>query len=71
MTQMSPEKITRQALELIDREGSAFSMRRLGKALGVDAKAVYYYFPSKDKLIDAVLQHALTEMVLPDFTGLS
>lgn len=71
MTQMSPDKITRHALILIDQEGSVFSMRRLGKELGVDAKAVYYYFPSKSNLINAVLQLALTEMTLPDLAKLA
>src|SRR3712207_3309210 len=33
----------------------AFSMRSLGTELGVEAMTLYHYFPSKDALLDAVV----------------
>lgn len=66
MTSLSREHITREALRLIDTEGlDALSMRKLGKAMGVDAKAMYYYFPTKDALIAGVLETAFAQMDLP------
>lgn len=67
MAQLSAEQITDKALEMIDQDGlEELSMRRLGKALEVDAKAIYYYFPNKDSLIEAVLKRAFAEMDLPE-----
>ncbi|MBK9125897.1 MAG: TetR/AcrR family transcriptional regulator C-terminal domain-containing protein [Chloroflexi bacterium] len=66
MTPLSREHITREALRLIDAEGlDALSMRKLGKAMGVDAKAMYYYFPHKEALIAGVLESAFAQMDLP------
>jgi len=43
------------ALAMIDRDGlEALSMRKLGRALGVEGMALYHHFASKDALIDAV-----------------
>jgi AcrR family transcriptional regulator len=68
MTSLSAEKIAEAALELVDREGlDALSMRKLGAALGVDAKAIYYYYPNKDALIEGVLRAAFADM--PDNEG--
>lgn len=67
MAQLSAEQIIDKALEMIDQDGlEELSMRRLGKALEVDAKAIYYYFPNKDSLIEAVLKRAFAEMDLPE-----
>lgn len=67
MSQISAELIVRTALTLLDTEGAEeFSMRRLGRELGVDAKAIYYYFPGKEALIDAVLRLAFAQITLPD-----
>lgn len=72
MTQISASQIVEQALQLIDEEGlDTFSMRRLGKALEVDAKAIYYYFPGKDSLINAVLELAFQDIGLPDEPALT
>lgn len=67
MSQLSRKRITVKALETIDQEGlHALSMRRLGRDLGVDAKAVYYYFAKKEDLVASVLNHAFAELELPD-----
>jgi AcrR family transcriptional regulator len=51
------EVIVSTALALVDREGlQALSMRRLGAALGVDPMAVYYHLPSKQALLDAIVE---------------
>src|SRR6185503_3421665 len=48
--------IRREALRLIDEDGlEAFSTRKLGAALGCEAMAIYWYYPSKDALLDAVV----------------
>lgn len=69
MAQISRNKILEAALTLLDSEGEAFSMRRLGKALNVDAKAIYYYYPNKDSLLNATLKHALQELQRSDVTS--
>ncbi len=66
MTPLSREHIIREALRLIDADGlDALSMRKLGKAMNVDAKAMYYYFPDKESLIAGVLAMAFAQMDLP------
>lgn len=66
MTTLSRETITQAALRIVDAKGlNALSMRQLGRRLGVDAKAVYYYFPSKEALVAGVLETAFDELQLP------
>lgn len=53
---LSHDAICTAALKLIDREGlEAFSTRKLGRVLGCEAMAIYWYYPSKDALLDAVV----------------
>src|SRR6185436_11193509 len=48
------------ALALVEEHGlPAFTIRRLGEALGCEAMSVYHYFPSKQHLLDALVEHAL------------
>jgi AcrR family transcriptional regulator len=55
-TTLSHDAIRAAALALIDRDGlAAFSTRKLGAVLGCEAMAIYYYYPSKDALLDAVV----------------
>lgn len=52
---LTREAIREAALALIDREGlEAFSTRKLGAALGCEAMAIYWHYPNKDALLDAV-----------------
>src|SRR6476620_7076836 len=54
--ELSHESIRTAALQLIDVEGlDEFSTRKLGKLLGCEAMAIYWYYPSKDALLDAVV----------------
>ncbi|MEL6407350.1 MAG: TetR/AcrR family transcriptional regulator C-terminal domain-containing protein [Chloroflexota bacterium] len=66
MAQITRDKILEVTLALLDSEGEAFSMRRLGKALNVDAKAIYYYYPNKNSLLNATLKYAIQELQVPD-----
>ena len=63
------DRIVAGALAVIGRDGlDAFSTRRLGAALGVEAMALYHHFPSKEDLLDAVAGHLLSLVVLPPET---
>ncbi|MBA2332198.1 MAG: TetR/AcrR family transcriptional regulator C-terminal domain-containing protein [Actinobacteria bacterium] len=60
------EQIVRAAVGLVDRDGlEKFTMRGLGRELGVEAMALYHYFPSNDALVDAIVQTVVAEMRRP------
>ncbi|MGI5404076.1 TetR/AcrR family transcriptional regulator [Streptomyces sp. CA-135486] len=60
---LSRERVLATALELVDREGlSALSMRRVGSELGVEAMALYRYAPSKDALLDGLVEALFIEL---------
>jgi len=62
---LSRERVLRAAIELADAEGlEALTMRRLAKALGVEAMSLYNYVKSKDELLDGILE-AVAEEVAP------
>jgi len=53
--QLSKERIIAAALEVVDDGGlEALTMRVLGERLGVEAMAIYHYFPNKAALLEAV-----------------
>src|SRR5690242_17439174 len=65
--QLTPERIVLHALEIVDDQGlGALSMRGLAKALGVEAMSLYHWFPSRDHLMDALLDQFLGEISVPD-----
>lgn len=43
----------------------ALSMRRLGAALGVEAMSLYHFFPSKQHLVDALVDEAIGSLEFP------
>ena len=54
------------ALALADRDGlGALSMRRLADALDVEAMTLYYYVPSKEALLDGMIERLFTQAVPP------
>ena len=54
---LNRERIVAAALDFIDAKGlPALTMRRLGEQLGVEAMALYRYVPSKEDLLDAVVE---------------
>lgn len=66
-TPLTRERIVRGATQIADREGlEGLSMRKLGKALGVEAMSLYNYFASKDELIAALIDAVFSEIELPD-----
>lgn len=62
--------IVEAAIALIDEDGvDGVSMRTVARRLGVDAKSLYHYVDGKDDLLDAVAEHILVGLVLPEPTG--
>ncbi|MEV6237035.1 TetR family transcriptional regulator [Lentzea sp. NPDC051838] len=67
---LSRESIVEATLKVIDAEGvAAVGMRSVARALGVDPKSLYNHVEGKDGLLDAVTEHVLTTLVLPERTG--
>lgn len=67
---LSRTTIVQVAVEVIDAEGvGAVSFRSVARRLGVDAKSLYNHIESKEALLDAVAEHVLSRMVVPELTG--
>ena len=59
--------IVRTAIAVADEEGlSALSMRRLGAELGVEAMALYHHIPSKDALLDLMVEELAVATPIPE-----
>ncbi|MDP1701169.1 MAG: TetR/AcrR family transcriptional regulator [Aestuariivirga sp.] len=65
---LSRDRIVLKALALVEREGlHGFSFRKLADDLHCEAMSIYYHFPSKAHLFDAMVAHCLgTIEWLPD-----
>ncbi|HEX8984605.1 MAG TPA: TetR/AcrR family transcriptional regulator [Bryobacteraceae bacterium] len=60
------DRIVRVAMELADREGlDTISMRRIASELGSGVMSLYHYVPSKDDLLDLLLDAAIGEVEIP------
>lgn len=60
---LSVDEIVAAAIELADAEGlAALSMRKVAARLGRSAMALYTYVPSKDELLDLMLDRVLGEL---------
>lgn len=60
---LTRERIVTAASDLIERDGiGAFTMRSLGRELGVSAMAVYSHFDSRDAILVAVLRRLMASM---------
>lgn len=60
---LTRERIVAAASDLIERDGiGAFTMRSLGRELGVSAMAVYSHFDSRDAILVAVLRRLMASM---------
>jgi TetR/AcrR family transcriptional regulator, tetracycline repressor protein len=69
---LTHEQILQAALKILDEDGlSQFSMRHLAQTLGVDAKAVYYYFENKEAIIVGAIELGFAQLALPQQTMLS
>lgn len=63
---LSRELIVQAALELVNEQGLAgFSTRQLGERLGCKAMSIYHHFRSKQHLLDALVEHAVTSVEIP------
>jgi AcrR family transcriptional regulator len=63
---LTAERVRDEALRLIEAEGlEGFSTRKLGRALGVEAMAIYWYYPSKEALLDAVVETLVAKLGSP------
>jgi AcrR family transcriptional regulator len=52
------------AIRIVDEEGlDALTLRRLGAEVGVSFTAMYTYFPSRDHLIDALVDRMAAEII--------
>jgi AcrR family transcriptional regulator len=63
---LSKERIVQAALEEVAADGlAALSMRKVGMRLGREAMSLYHHFPSKQHLLDAMVDHALASLETP------
>ena len=64
---LTRERIVEAALAVIADTGLAgFSMRKLGERLGREAMSLYHHFPSKQHLLDALVEHAIASVDVPE-----
>ncbi|TDC15682.1 TetR family transcriptional regulator [Kribbella albertanoniae] len=64
---LTREQIVRAALESLDTEGVAgLSMRKLAAKLGSGATSVYWHVPTKDDLIDLLIDEVWGEIDIPE-----
>lgn len=60
---LSRERIVRSALAFIEERGlKELTMRELGGSLGVEAMSLYRYLPSREALLDAVVEHVVDDL---------
>lgn len=64
---LSRPLIVNAALALVADEGmSGFSTRKLGERLGCEAMSIYHHFPSKQHLLDALVDDVIGALAWPD-----
>lgn len=62
---LTSEQVLVAALEIIDQDGvDALTMRRLGQALDRNPMGIYRHAADKDALLDGVVEHVLSELVV-------
>lgn len=60
---LTRERIVDKTLEMIDRDGlAAFSTRKLGEELSVEAMSLYHHFPSKAHLFEACVDRIVASI---------
>lgn len=65
---LSRSGILGAAFELSEAGGlPALTIRRLAAALGCEAMSIYHHFPSKQHVLDAMVEHAIAGVREPDF----
>jgi AcrR family transcriptional regulator len=69
MAPLTRDEILDAAVELVDQGPASLTMRSLGERLGVTGAALYYWFPAKDDLLDAVAGHLAARIVAESDDG--
>ena len=65
-TPLTRERIVAAALKLVAKEGlSRLSARHLGEALGCEAMSIYHHLPSRQHLLDAMVERVLATFEMP------
>ena len=63
---LTREQVLIPALQIIDEDGvEALTMRRLGQALDRNPMGIYRHAADKDALLDLVVEHVVSELVVP------
>ncbi len=64
---LTTEKVLTTALRMADRKGiESLSMRNLGQALKVEAMSIYNHVPSKERLLDGLVELVVGELEPPE-----
>jgi AcrR family transcriptional regulator len=62
---LSRERVLTAALELVDRSGlEALTLRQLAAELGVEPAAIYRYAPSKQALLDGLVEQVMSRLAV-------
>ncbi|WP_280219348.1 TetR/AcrR family transcriptional regulator C-terminal domain-containing protein [Nocardia neocaledoniensis] len=65
-TPLTRDRVLRAAVELADEDGlDALSMRKLAKAVGVEAMSLYNHVANKDDLLDGLVDLIVSEIYVP------
>ena len=60
---LTRDSVLRAAVELVDEQGlDALTMRTLGRRLGIEAMSLYYHVPSKEALLDGLVEVVLADV---------
>lgn len=64
---LTRETLVEAAIRIADEEGlEALSMRRLGRAVGVEAMSLYNHVDGKEALLAAILERVISQIEIPD-----
>jgi len=64
---LTRQRIVRAALRIMDEEGlEAVTMRRIGRALGVEAMSLYNHVRDKEEILDSICEEVLSEFEIPE-----
>lgn len=67
---LNREQVLKTALRLADRDGvDSLSMRKLARALHVEAMSLYHHVANKEDLLDGLVELAVSEIELPEIGG--
>src|SRR5205085_11010218 len=63
---LTKERVLEQAIALADKDGiEALTMRKLGRALGVEAMSLYNHVANKGELVAAMVDRVVEQFELP------